>query len=178
MVSDIIMIDNQGHGFEQAINEARKAAEYQKLNYKQVLRIQMITEEMLCLARSVTGEMQASFWLEAEGKTFDLHMTTRTVMDKEKRRQLIATSSSRRNEITCTFLGKLRNKFEDAITAEADYVYDELPAELAADTAYTYPDDPEWDGYERSILQKAADDIKIAIRGSEVSMTVTAKLEG
>ena len=116
--------------------------------------------------------------VEAEGKTFDLHMTTRTVMDKEKRRQLIATSSSRRNEITCTFLGKLRNKFEDAITAEADYVYDELPAELAADTAYAYPDDPEWDGYERSILQKVSDDIKIAIRGSEVSMTVTAKLEG
>ena len=176
MVSNIIKIDNQGRGFDQAINEARKAADYQGMNYKQTLRIQMIAEEMLCLVRSVTGELQASFWLEAEGSSFDLHITTQTVMDKEKRHQLLATATSRKNEISRSFLGKLRDKFEEAITAEVDYTYNDIPAELASDTVYAHPDDPEWDGYERSILRKVSDNIKIAIRGDEVRMTVTASL--
>lgn len=34
----------------------------------------------------------------------------------------------------------------------------------------------EYDGYERSVLRKLADDIKVAIRGGVVDMTVVKKL--
>ena len=61
MRSDIIQIDNRGGGFEDAVNETRKAAEYSDIDAKQSVQLQLITEEMLSLARSVTGEMQASF---------------------------------------------------------------------------------------------------------------------
>ena len=83
MVSDIIRIDNRGIGFREAVNETKKAAEYRGIDRKASLQLQLITEEMLSLARSVTGEMQASFWLENDGNRFEMHLTTKTVIDKE-----------------------------------------------------------------------------------------------
>ena len=132
-----------------------------------------MTEEMLSLARSVTGEMQASFWLESEGTQFDLHMATKTVMDKEKRYLLLSSASSRKNEAAKGFLGKLRDKLEEAMAADADRSEEEIPAYIAGDVAGYAIDDPEWDGYERSVLRRLADTVKIAIRGGQVEIIVS-----
>ena len=173
MKSDIIRIDNQGNGFQDAIAETRRVAVYQELNAQASIRLQLITEEMLSLARSVTGEMQASFWIEGEKQRFELHMTTQTVMDKEKRYQLLSAATSRRNEAARTFLGFLRDAFEEAMASEVMHAGDDLPADILADLTYRTFEDPEWDGYERSVLRKLTDDVKIAIRGNIVDMVVT-----
>ena len=112
MKSDVVTIDNKGHGIEEAKAETKKIAEFRKLSEIETLHLQLCAEEMLCLARSVTGEMEASFWIENQDKKFDLHMTTKTVMDKTKRDLLIAASSERKNEATKSFLGRIRNAFE------------------------------------------------------------------
>ena len=176
MKSDVIHIDNQGAGFRDALEQTTRIAQFVGLNEKESLRLRICAEEMLGLARSVTGEMQADFWLENEGKTFVLNMTT-TIMDKEKRYQLISSASSRKNEAAKGFLGKLRDALERAMLAESDYTYYELPEDISNDAAAYHPDDPEWDRYEQSILRRLADDIKIAIRGGTVSMTVTKRFE-
>lgn len=93
-------------------------------------------------------------------------------MDKEKRYQLISSSTSRKNEAAKGFLGKLRDIIEQALAAEVVHDYEEVPYELANDVPDFHPDDKEWDGYERSVLRRIADDIKISIRGGEVEMTV------
>ena len=174
MKSDMIRIDNQSNGFERAIEETNRVASYQGLNPKETLRLQVIAEEMLSLARSVTGEMEASFWIEGEGKAFNLHLTTRTVMDKDKRYQLLSSATSRKNEAAKGLLGKLRNAFEEAMAAEVDHS-DEIPDELIPDTVYQSIDDPEWDGYERSVLRSLADEVKIGIRGGTVDMAVSKR---
>ena len=173
MKSDIIVIDSQGNGFRDAVNESRKAAEYRGLNRQDSLHLEMITEEMLSMARSVTGEMEASFWIENEGRQFTLCLMTKTVMNSEKRYQLISSSSSRKNEAAKSFLGKLRDTFEQAMASEVDKQYDELPNELLSDISGRTFEDPEWDGYERSVLLKLADDVKIGIRGGVVTMTIS-----
>ena len=174
MKSDMIRIDNQSNGFERAIEETNRVASYQGLNPKETLRLQVIAEEMLSLARSVTGEMEASFWIEGEGKAFNLHLTTRTVMDKDKRYQLLSSATSRKNEAAKGLLGKLRNAFEEAMAAEVDHS-DEIPDELIRDMVYQSIDDPEWDGYERSVLRSLADEVKIGIRGGTVDMIVSKR---
>lgn len=177
MKSDIIRIDNQGHGFQNAVAETKKVAAYQSLDARSSLRLELITEEMLSLARSVTGEMQASFWLEATGRSFELHMMTKTVMDKEKRQLLISSTSSRKNEAAKSLLGHLRDAFEQAMAAEPTHPENDLPVEILSDLVYQKYDDPEWDGYERSVLRRLADDVKIAIRGGLVDMTVCKTFE-
>ena len=172
MKSDIILIDNLGNGFDQAVEETRRVAQFRGLNHKNSLRLQLCTEEMLSMARSVTGEMQASFWLESEENIIELHMTTNTVMDKMKRSLLISSATSRKNEAANSFLGKLRDAFEKAMVADAETTYFELPPELQADLVGRVIDDPEWDRYERSVLFRLADNVKIDIRGGLVHMTV------
>ena len=92
MKSDIITIDNQGNGFENALRESKKVAEYRELGEKETMRLQLFTEEMLSMVHSVTGEMKGSFWIESEQNRFELNLTTKTVLDKEKRHLLISSS--------------------------------------------------------------------------------------
>lgn len=176
MKSDIIKIDSKGKGFEDAIQETRKAAQFRGLNHKDSVQLQLLTEEMLSLARSVTGEMEASFWLESEGKAFDLCMTTKTVMDQEKRYLLISSATSRKNEAANSFLGRLRDSFEQAMLAEAETV-NTVPDDVVNDVYNRFIDETEWDQYEQSILRRLADNVKIAIRGGLVTMTVSKRFE-
>ena len=170
MKTDIINIDNCGTGFQDALDQTAKAAQFRGLNHKEAMRLRICAEEMLSLARSVTGELQARFWLESEGKKFDLHLSTKTVMDREKRENLIASATSRRNEAANSFLGKLRDAFEAAMVSEQD---NSIPEDVLDDLANHPIEIPEWDEYEQSILRSAADTVKIAIRGGVVDMTVS-----
>ena len=173
MKSDVIVVDSAGKGFEKAIAETKKVAVYQQLSGKDALHLELMTEETLSLVRSITGKMLAGFWIETEGTQVNLHLSTETVMDKEKRYLLLSSASSRKNEAAKTFLGYLRNAFEEAMAAEVDHSYNDLPQEILNDRANHPIEDPEWDGYEDSVLRKVADNVKIAIRGGVVDMTVS-----
>ena len=172
MKSDIIKIDNAGNGFRDALIQTSKVAQFRDLTHKETLHLRLCAEEMLSLARSVTGEMQATFWLESEGKKFDMHLSTKTVMDREKRENLLASATSRKNEAAATFLGKLRDAFEQAMLSDVTY---SIPEDALDDLANHPIEIPEWDEYEQSILRKVADEVKIAIRGDMVDMTITKK---
>ena len=174
MKSDIIRIDNQGSGFQDALAETAKAAQYRELNHKEALQLQLCTEEMLSLARSVTGELEATFWLESEGRHYELHLSTKTVMDREKRDHLLASASSRKNEAAGTFLGKLRDAFEEAMVSDVDY---SIPDIAMDDMVNRNIEIPEWDEYEQSILRRVADEVKIGIRGGTVDMSVFKSFE-
>ena len=173
MRSDIVTIDNSGKGFENATAQAKKVAVYKGLEGMEAVQLQMLTEEMLSLAHSIAGEVKASFWIEFETAQADLHMTTNAVLDKEQRAELIATSTSRKNEAARSFLGMLRDKFEEAMASDAEHY--ELPNDILADLPFNTFESPDWDGYERSILRKLADDIRIGIQGTTVDITVSKR---
>ena len=170
MKSDVILITNHGDGFEQALEETRTVSAYKGLEGKDALHLLLFTEEMLSIARIVAGDMTARFWIETEGNNFELHMTTRSVLDKKKRAQLIEASTSRENEAANSFLGKIRDSFEQAMAS--DDIYDEVPYEVLPDIVGREIADPEWDEYECSSLRKMADKVKISIRGNVVDITV------
>ncbi len=172
MKSDVIAIDNKGTGFNEAVNATKKLAEFNKLDEKDSLHLQLFTEEMLSMTRIVTGEMTASFWIECTDNNYELNLTTKPVMDKEKRELPLAASSSRKNEATESFLGKLRDAFEQAMLSDSDKVTYQFPDDVAADVVGRYIESEEWDRYEASVLKTLADDVKIDIRGSLVHMIV------
>lgn len=165
MKSDVIIIDGTGKGIEAAQRQTELAAQYRGLDEKSLLQLQIMTEEIMSLARSVTGETAASFWIESEERRFSLHLETRTKMDASKRYQLMFSSTTNKNEAAKGFLGFLRDKFETAVQAETDGVYYD-------GTQEEVPEDKEWDRYERSILRRLADDIKISVKGGLVGIEV------
>lgn len=173
MKSNIITIDNHGNGFTDAVGEAKKVAAYNGLEGHNSLQLQLITEEMLSMARSVTGEMRASFWIENEGPAYELHMTTKAVLDRSQRSQLIGASSSRTNEAATSFIGRLRDAFEQAMAFDPEQRLADLPDDILNDLPQSAFDIQEWDGYEQSVLKRLADHISISIRGVVVDMTVS-----
>ncbi|MBR2853846.1 MAG: hypothetical protein IKE81_05960 [Clostridia bacterium] len=179
MKSNVIIIDNMGNGFGKAIEETRKVSVYEELNHKDTIHLQLCAEEMMSLARSVTGEMKASFWIETESGLFDLHLSTKTKMDAEKRKQLLGAATSGQNEAAGSFLGFLRNAFESAMAVNVDHSdeLEDLPSDVLDDFANHTIEctDAEWDGYEQSTLRRLADCIKIGIRGDMVDMTVSKR---
>lgn len=176
MKSEIVRIDNHQNGFFDAVKEAKKVAVYTELSRKNSLRLQLCTEELLSLARSVTGEDKAAFWIETSGSQFDLHVTAEADLDQEKRSLLLSVATSRKNEAAGSFIGKLRDMIEDMMAAEPNYNSD-LPADALDDLAnhVIVCTDPEWDGYEHSTLKKLANVIKVGIRGKTVDLTVSTK---
>ena len=176
MRTDIIEIDHHGNGFEKAAEETRKAAAYHGLTGKDSMHLQLCTEEMLSMVRSVTGGIQAKFWIDTEGKQYELHLSAQTVLDKEERAALISAATSRKNEAAHSFLGKIRDAFETALAADTEQG-DPLPVEVWADLPNHSVDDSEWDGYERSILKKVSDQVKVSIRGGVVDLTVSKCFE-
>ncbi len=177
MKTDVVTIDNQGTGFGDAVCQTRKAAEFRDMNKKESIQLQLMTEEMLSLIHSLTGERKASFWLESEGRRFELHLTTNAVLDREKRSQLISSSTSNRNEAAASFLGRLVDAMEQVAASEPDRSQDSAPDEAADDVYNRFIEDPEWDRYEQSILRRLADNIKVFIRGGLVHITVIVQFE-
>ena len=53
-----------------------------------------LSEEMLSMVRSVTGGIQAKFWIDTEGKQYELHLSAQTVLDKEERAALISAATA------------------------------------------------------------------------------------
>ena len=173
MKSNVIVIDNQGNGFDRTLAETKKVAAYEELSHKDSMHLQLCAEEMLSLLLSVTGELKASFWIETEGKKYRLHVSAKTILDKEKRAQLLESSTSGKNEAAKSFLGYLRNAFEAAITADPSSDSD-LPDDVLDDLANHTIEctDAEWDKYEQSTLRRLANTITISIRGNNVDMAV------
>lgn len=171
MRSDIVNIDYTGKGFQTATEQAKKVAAYKGLGELETIQLQVLTEEMLSLARSIAGGVKSSFWIEFETAQANLHLNTKAVLDKEKRAELIASSSSRTNDAAKTFLGRLRDRIEEAMAADVDHY---TPTDdILKDLPQGIYDEPDWDGYERSILRTLADDIRISIEGENVDITVS-----
>ena len=171
MKSDVIHVDHLGSGSAEAQETTLRFAQAGNLDAHEALRLQLITEEMLNLVRLVTGENDMSFWIEYEGGKYLLHLSTRTVMDMEKRARLISVSSTRKNEAACSLMGKLRDTFEKAMLAAGPSRVENVPEELTYDV-YFSDSDQEWDKYESSVLRKLADDLRIRIRGRQVELIV------
>ena len=173
MKTDVITITNLGKGCDEAVAQVEKVAVYNNLNPKEKIQLQLLTEEMMALARSITGEMTANFWIENDKHHYELHLKTHTLMDAEKRGLLILSSSNRKNEAANTFLGKIRNMIEEHILPEADFNKEfEFSSTMLSDLPMNGLVENEWDGLERSVLLKTSDEVKVSIKGGNVEIIV------
>ena len=99
MITDKIVVSSKGNQMESALRQAEKVAAYKELGEKQTMHLRLLTEEMMGMMRSITGETRGVFWIEDDGDdTYQLHLKVDTRMDSEKRDQLLAASTSGKNE--------------------------------------------------------------------------------
>ncbi len=200
MKTDVIKVSSRGSRIETALNQAQLVADYKKLPPKSALHLRLLTEETLCMMRSITGETEGEFWIEDEDGVYQLHLRVHTPMDSVKREQLLAVSSSGKNESARGLMGRLRNFFDmeadEDIAAVSGTLYAGLYEETSSTSVLDYEwsmlryeeqlaarirtDDTAakeaWDEIEKSVVAHVADDVKVSIRGRTVEMTIFKKM--
>lgn len=180
MESYVILVTNKEGGIQGAFAEADRVAALAGLNEKEKLHLRLLTEETMSLVRSVTGDLNAAFSISWEGKAFELHLSTKQKLGNLQRSQLINSTTSKTNEAAQSFLGKLREIFEQAMSVghDIDNYYSASGESRTVDISdYIITHDKKWDEYERSILLTLADNVRIGIRGGTVDLTIEKKFE-
>lgn len=199
MKTDIITVSSTGSRMEAALNQAEKVASYKGLSFKDSLRLRLLTEEMMGMMRSITGETNGLFWIEDEDGVYRLHLQVKTRMTNDKRESLLNVSSTGKNEAARGLMGRLRDFFdrgadEDLLQASpmlmsGMYEHSSSPSldwewrmtqyQTALEEGVRRNDQAAreaWDELEKSVVAHAADEIRISIKGQTVEMTLIKKL--
>ena len=194
MRTDVITVSSKGKQMSAALEQVEKMAAFKGLSSKGTLQLRLLTEEMMGMMRSITGEKEGQFWIEDEDGVYQLHLRVNTIMDPEKREQLLEASTSGKNEAARGLMGRLRDFFEQGDNLGAlPYFMSEADDPTAAtmrwewsmnayqNTLQGYMDQDQrareaWDELEKSVVTHVADEIKVFIRGGQTEMTIIKKL--
>ena len=196
MKTDVIMVSSNGKQMEKALEQVDRVASYKDLPARSALQLRLLTEEMMGMIRSITGEKQGEFWIEDEAGVYQLHLRVNTRMNMDKREQLLAASTSGKNEAARGLMGRLRDFFDQGSDASAmPLYYAEMPGEFTGSTLdwewsmVNYENalskrvrendqaaKDAWDELEKSVVARVADDVKVFIRGREVEMVIYKKM--
>jgi hypothetical protein len=157
---------------------------------------------MTGMLASITGDMNAWFYICEEDDVFTLHLKTETGMAGDKRQKLLDMSTSGKNAAAKGVMGKLRDVFESALSygdmTYGDYAVMSLglmaspgstwlandaavwslnnyKAGLETEKADSETAEEAWDELERSIVARLADEVNVSIRGNEVEMVISKK---
>lgn len=191
MKTDVIRISNDGSGMEEALAQAEKVAQYKNLQPKDTRHLRLLAEEMLGMMRSITGEREGCFWIEDQDNEYQLHLQVETMMDFVKQENLLAVSTSGKNEAAKGFMGRIRAFFNPMDWANAPVpvsaesmnpVYSWSMSSYRQMVREGMEQEQEgaaeaWDELEKSVVSKIADDVKVRIEGRKVEMIILKIIE-
>ena len=199
MKTDVISVFGSGNRAEAVLAQADKVVAYKGLTGKNALHLRLLTEEMTGLMRSVTGATEGQFWIEDHDGVYELHLQARTLLNSEKKEQLLAVSSTGKNESARGLMGRLRDffdwgsdedladfsspllmpdMFEHSSSPMLDWEWSMKRYETALSTMAGQNDAAReaWDELEKSVVKNVADDVKVSIRNGVVEMVILKKL--
>ena len=200
MKTDVITVSSKGTKMEAALKQADKVAAYKEMSRKNALHLSLLTEEMMGLMRSITGDVTGRFWIEDEDGVYELHLQVEKWLTSETREKLLAASTTGKNESARGLMGRLRDFFECGADEDiAAYTNPLMMPGMYEQTSATRMD-WEWsmaqyeralsswqpeipgsveearDELEKSVVAHVADDVKVSILGRTVEMTILKKL--
>ena len=200
MKTDVIMVSSRGKQMKMALEQADKVAAYKGLPAKDALHLRLLTEEMMGMMRSITGEKEGMFWIEDQDGEYQLHLKVKTMLTSEEKEQLLAVSSSGKNESAKGLMGRLRDffdwgsdadlsayssplllpdAFEQSSSPMLDWEWSMSRYERALSSQMEQGDQTvkeAWDELEKSVVSHVADDVKVSIRSGTVEMIIIKKL--
>ena len=202
MISDIIHISKKDDtSNDKALDLSRRVSLYKELSRKRTMHLRLLTEELLGMMRTVTGESNGQFWIEAEGDEYRLHLKVDTLIGSKERKELLSAASSGKNEASKTLMGRLAEfffrdadegiaNFNNPLLASGTRSGAALPVSdwewsLAVSRNNLTPKVAEkdevaleaWDELEKSVVTHVADDVKVFIKGGETEVVLIKKMQ-
>ena len=186
MKTDVISVSSSGARMAEALQQIEKAAAYKGLTGKNALHLRLMTEEMMGLMRSITGETEGEFWMEDSKGIYELHLRVENTMGAYQRQQLINASSSGKNEAPRGLMGRIRAFFEPSDDASfAGLILPGSSPQAYSSFTWTMEDyrdqlrergkndtglQDAWDEMEKSVIAHVADNVKVSIHGDSAEL--------
>ena len=140
---------------------------------KDALRLKLLSEEVLRLAKSIIGYGIMNFWLEGNSRVTKIYLTAENHMDKSKEDELISVSSTGENKVEQGFFGKLRSLFVVNAPTTSKWSLKDYQEELRRRKEEDKYSQEAWDDLERSLVANLADDIEVGVGKDNIEMIVT-----
>ena len=197
MKTELISITPAGAGKDKALELTEKTGAFCGLDHKSALRLRLLSEELIELMRTFTGELKGDFWLEAKDSTVEVHLKTEIPMDQQTKKELLSVSSTGKNAAAKGFMGKIRDMISTATLPEDPetkaMTEQALGLMALGCQAGSYSGSYSWsmssyvtsiekaeeiqaqeakDELEKSIVANLADDVTVHIVNSDVEITI------
>lgn len=193
MKSDTYILSGDVATIEKALNGAEEIAAL-RLSEKDRRTLRLLCEEIIASVSNTLDKYNGEFWVESEGRAFEIHLRARADIARDAKASLIDMATTKTNTAPKGILGKLGLMVDNLLSAD-----DIDPALMAtiplgmhgnlmtmADpmgpaltwtmnnylkaTADEKKDDLE--GIEKSIIERIADDVVVTARSNRVDIIV------
>ncbi|MBR3731194.1 MAG: hypothetical protein IKQ61_07120 [Spirochaetales bacterium] len=189
MKSDVCKLTKDAASLSAVLSETEKAAAYAGLDHKQTNRMRLLAEELIGMLPELLAFSNGEFWVESDGKEFELHaaLTPDDAMTMFRREQLLSVSKSGKNIAAKGIMNKIRLAAQfmmldyDSVAERVSvplefyrYGMIEHPVwslEKYSEEAKKAQGEP-WDELEKSIIANIADDVLVGVQGKRVDIIV------
>lgn len=189
MRTDVFHLTGDDAQREVIINAVEEYGQFTGLDEKSVLRLRLLTEELLGIIPELIRYTECDLYAENEGSVYRVHATIRTrdsgFFTREK---ILSIASSGKNEAEKGFMSKIRSAVEMMLypseeeIASSDFIcygcdagvsyHDNwsLQRYVASVRSDNREDGEAWDELEKSIVARLADNVTVSIRGKQVEV--------
>ena len=143
------------------------------LKDKDALRLRLLSEEVLRLAKSIIGHGILDFHLEGTSRVSRIILTADNRLDKDQEQELISVSTTGTNASEEGFFGVLKSLFTMRGIEESTWTLKDYQDEIRAKKESDKFSQEAWDDLERSLVANLADDIEVGIDKDQIRMVVT-----
>jgi len=181
MKSDVY---TETQGIEYILSEVERVGRFCNLIPSDVMKLRLLAEEMAGMAVRLFDDIDYEFYVENEDRLFTLNLTVKTLVSPGQKGRVMSLSKSGKNEAEKGFLGKIGSIFGGLIAGEGGI--DPVPS-MYKDIGFDTPTyfsmamynkeilkktkREEWDGIEKSIIEKLAKDVLISVSNNKVRMS-------
>ncbi len=143
------------------------------LGEKDSLRLRLLAEEVLRLAKSIIGQGIIEFWIEGNARVSRIYLTSKNHLEKSQQDELISVSSTGENKSEQGFLGIIKSMFMMEGIEEERWSLRDYQEEILRKREEDKYSQEAWDDLERSLVANLSDDIEVSIDKKMVKMVVT-----
>ena len=166
------------------------------------LRLDLLVEETLGMAKTMLEEFYGQIWFTADGRDCEIHFEATAEMDADKKEGLLSVSSTGKNAAAKGFMAKLGEVISGALhsagrsidiygqetmkygvvnmpelmmgNAEMMTVWSLQTYRVGLNQARATDEEVEeaWDELEKSIVARLADDVVVGVRGDRIDLVI------
>ena len=194
MKSNVCTLKGNKHELEIVLHEVEKAADYNGLERKKLLQLQLLSEELIGIQKGILGFVEGEFYMENTGDEYRLCLHADVHTDLMTQERFIELATNNKNEAAKGIMGKIKYVVNYLLSGDVatlpDYnlFYTEMHGHpymamgnyenmwsLGTYRSGVSQGTEAWDELEHSIVANLADDLIVGVTANYLDLIVVKK---